>query len=43
MKAYGGAEVLLPVLITLALRGSEWSASHSGHFSHGEKNPAAHG
>jgi hypothetical protein len=43
MKAYGGAEVLLPALLTLALSGCERSAAHSGHFSHEKRNPAAHG
>jgi hypothetical protein len=33
MKTYGRVEVHLTVFLTLALYGSEWSASHSGHFT----------
>jgi hypothetical protein len=31
LSMYGGMEVKVHIFITLAL-GSEWSASHSGHF-----------
>jgi hypothetical protein len=33
MKTYGGTEVEIHVHITLALVGSEWSASRPGRFN----------
>jgi hypothetical protein len=33
MKVYGGLEVCFLTFLTSALDGSEWSASHPGHFT----------
>jgi hypothetical protein len=35
MKAYGGAEVQFPTVLTSALDGGEWSALRSGHLTPG--------
>jgi len=37
-----GAEVYLHTVLTLALYGGEWLASHSSHFNHGERVPYTH-
>jgi hypothetical protein len=42
MNAYGGVDVKYPDFLTLALVGSEWSASHSCHFTPGERVPGTH-
>jgi hypothetical protein len=39
MKAYGGVDVQIHILLTWALVGGEWSASHPGRFTPGEKAP----
>jgi len=41
MKMYWGVEVSLHTL-TSALHRSEWSASHSSHFTPGERDPGIH-
>jgi hypothetical protein len=42
MKAYGGVDVQTHVFLTSALVGGEWSASHPGRFTHGERAPGTH-
>jgi hypothetical protein len=42
MKAYGEVEVQIHIFLTLALVGSEWSASRPGRFIHREKAPITH-
>jgi hypothetical protein len=42
MKAYGGVDVLIHVLLTTALVGGEWSASRPGRFTSGERAPGTH-
>jgi hypothetical protein len=42
MKAYGGVDVYIHILLTSALDGGEWSVSRSGRFTPGEKAPATH-
>jgi hypothetical protein len=37
MKTHRGTEVQLHEYLTSALDGGEWSASHSGRFTPGEK------
>jgi hypothetical protein len=32
MKAYGGVDAYIDILLSCALVGGEWSASHPGHF-----------
>jgi hypothetical protein len=39
MKTYGGMDVLIHVFLTSALLGAEWSASHFGLFTPGERDP----
>jgi hypothetical protein len=43
MKKYWGVEVQLHVFLISALDGGEWSASHHGRFTPGEKAPLAGG
>jgi hypothetical protein len=42
MKAYGGVDVQIYIFLTLALAGGEWSASHPGRFTPGERAPSTH-
>jgi hypothetical protein len=42
MKAYWGMEVSLHAFLTLALDGSEWSASRSGPFTPRERDSGTH-
>jgi hypothetical protein len=42
MKMYVGVDVYTHVFLTSALVGSEWSASHSGRFTRGERAPGTH-
>jgi hypothetical protein len=42
MKAYGEADVYIPIFLTLALVGGEWSASRSGRFTPRESDSGAH-
>jgi hypothetical protein len=37
VKCYGGVEVSLHPLLTSALHGGEWTASHAGRFIPGQK------
>jgi hypothetical protein len=37
VNAYGGVEIWLYPFLTSELDEGEWSASHSGRFTHGEK------
>jgi hypothetical protein len=40
MKAYGGVNIRIdPHFFTSAVAGGEWSASHSGRFTPGERAP----
>jgi hypothetical protein len=39
MKAYGGVDVQIHIVLTSALVGSEWSASRPYCFTPGEKAP----
>jgi hypothetical protein len=39
MKAYGGVDVYIHILLTSTLVGGEWSASRPGRFTHGETAP----
>jgi hypothetical protein len=39
MKAYGGVDVYIHIYLTSSLDGAEWSASHSGRFTPGERAP----
>jgi hypothetical protein len=41
MKAYGGVDVQIHILLTSALVG-EWSASRPGRFTPGERVPGTH-
>jgi hypothetical protein len=42
MKAYGGVDVQIHILLTSALVGGEWSASRPCRFTPGERTPATH-
>jgi hypothetical protein len=42
MKAYGGVDVERHIFLTSALVGVEWSASHPGRFTSGERAPSTH-
>jgi hypothetical protein len=42
MKAYGGVDVEIHVLLTSALIGGEWSASRPGSFTPGERATGTH-
>jgi hypothetical protein len=42
MKAYGGADVYIHILLTSALVGGEWSTSRPGRFTPREKGPGTH-
>jgi hypothetical protein len=42
MKACGGVDVEIHILLTSALVGGEWSASRPGRFSPGEGAPGTH-
>jgi hypothetical protein len=42
MKTIGGVEVQLHAFLTSALDGGEWSASHPGCFTPGERAPGTH-
>jgi hypothetical protein len=39
---YGGVDVWIHIFLTLALAGGEWSASHPGHFTPGERALGTH-
>jgi hypothetical protein len=42
MKAYGGVDVQIHISLTSALVGCEWSVSHPGSFTPGERSPGPH-
>jgi hypothetical protein len=42
MKAHGGVDVQIEVLLTSALVRGEWSTSRPGRFIHGERGPGTH-
>jgi hypothetical protein len=42
MKAYGVVDIYIHIFLTSALAGGEWSASHSGRFTPGERTPGTH-
>jgi hypothetical protein len=42
MKAYEGSEGIAPLIVTSALDGGEWSASHPGRFAPRETVPGNH-
>jgi hypothetical protein len=42
MKAYGGVDVYIHILLNSALVGGEWSASRPGRFTPGERTPGTH-
>jgi hypothetical protein len=42
MKAYGGSGGTVPLTLTSALDGGEWSASRSGRFTARERAPRTH-
>jgi hypothetical protein len=42
MKTYGGVDVQIQVYLTSAIVGGEWSASHPGRFTRGERAPDIH-
>jgi hypothetical protein len=42
MKACGGVDVQIHIFLTSALVGGEWSASHPGRFTPGERAPSNH-
>jgi hypothetical protein len=39
MMTYGGVDIWIPISLTSALVGGEWSASHPFHFASGEMAP----
>jgi hypothetical protein len=39
MKMFGGADVKIHIFLTRALAGGEWSTSHPGRFTPGERAP----
>jgi hypothetical protein len=41
MRAYGGEDVRIHIFLTSALAGDEWSASGSGRFTPGERDPGS--
>jgi hypothetical protein len=42
MKAYGGVDVKIHILLTSALVGGEWSASHPCRSTPGKRAPVTH-
>jgi hypothetical protein len=42
MKAYGGVDVYIHIVLTSALVGAEWSASRPSRFTPGERAPGTH-
>jgi hypothetical protein len=42
MKVYGGVEVQIHIFLTSTLAGGEWSASHPGRFTPGERASGTH-
>jgi hypothetical protein len=42
MKAYGGVDIYIHLFLTSSLAGGEWSASHPGSFTPGERAPGTH-
>jgi hypothetical protein len=42
MKAYGGVDVQIHILLTSALAGGEWSPSRPCRFTPGERAPYTH-
>jgi hypothetical protein len=42
MKTRGGVEIQLHEFLISALDGGEWSASHPGRFTPGERAPGTH-
>jgi hypothetical protein len=42
MKAYGGVDVQIHILLTSALAGGEWSASRPSRFTPRERVPGTH-
>jgi hypothetical protein len=42
MKAYGGVDVWIHILLTSALAAGEWRASRPGRFTPGERPPGTH-
>jgi hypothetical protein len=42
MKAYGGVDIYIHVLLTSALVGGEWSASRPGRFPPGGRASGTH-
>jgi len=42
MKTYWGVEVYFHAFLTWALGGGEWSGSHAGRFTIGERTPGIH-
>jgi hypothetical protein len=42
MKTYGGVDVYIHIFLTSALVRGEWSASHPGRFTSGERAPRTH-
>jgi hypothetical protein len=42
MKAEGGEDVWIHTFLTSALDGGEWTASHPGRFTPGERAPGTH-
>jgi hypothetical protein len=42
MNMYGEVDVQIHVFLTSALVGDEWSASHPGRFTLGERAPGTH-
>jgi hypothetical protein len=42
MKAYGGVDVCIHIILTSALAGGEWSASRPCRLTPGERVPGTH-